>query len=188
MRRILSQMKPVYMGVDPAFRHGGFAVCLLDMEKRTAEFKVMDLLEFHDWLRTDAPEFCFVAVENSNMQNQNFDTSGSKEEVARKGRNVGCNQAVSELAYQSAVRRYGAENVFQVSPREKGAKVKDAKVFAAIMRADGITPPKGQISQDKRDAYKLSLIARQKALYAGRFKNVNPCTKQSKTTLTTSPT
>lgn len=161
--------KPIYIGVDPAFRAGGFAVCVLNMERKTADFLVMDLLQFHDWLRSDAPKECFVCVENSNLQNLNFDTSGSKQEVARKGRNVGCNQAVSELAYRSAVLRYGAENVFQVSPREKGAKITDGRLFAALMRSEGITPPPGIVSQDKRDAFSLATICRRKALLAGAF-------------------
>lgn len=160
---------PVYIGVDPAFRAGGFAVCVLNMARKTADFLVMDLLEFHDWLRSPAaPARCFVCIENSNLQNQNFDTSGTRAEVARKGRNVGCNQAVSEFAYRSAVRRYGQENVYQVSPREKGAKVVDHRTFAAIMRVDGIVPP-ASLSQDKRDAYQLATICRRKAMQAGRF-------------------
>ena len=164
-------MKPVYIGVDPAFRAGGFAVCILDMAAKTVQFQVHDLLTFHDWLRSDdAPASAFVCVENSNLQNSNFDMTGSRAEIARKGRNVGCNQAVSELAYRSALLRYGKDNVFQVSPREKGSKITDARLFGAVMRADGITPPKGQINQDKRDAYALANMARRMALRSGKFK------------------
>lgn len=163
-------LKPVYIGVDPAFRAGGFSICIIDMTDKTAVTKTLDLLAFHDWLRSpDAPDTCFVCVENSNLQNQNFDTTGNKNEIARKGRNVGCNQAVSQLAYESALARYGPKNVFQVSPREKGRKITDAKMFAAILQQDGVRLQKRTLNQDERDAYMLATIARRKALMSGAF-------------------
>lgn len=163
-------MIPVYIGVDPAFRKGGFWACVIDMTDKSARWiEFEDLLTWHDWLRSDdAPESAFVCIENSNMQNQNFDMTGGREELARKGRNVGTNQAVSELAYRSAVRRYGARVVFQVSPKEKGRKYQPAE-FTAVMRSDGIVPP-SKHNQDQRDAYKLAAIARRKSIisYATR--------------------
>lgn len=162
--------KPVYIGVDPAFRAGGFTICILDMTEKTAVTKTLELLAFHDWLRSpDAPESCFVCVENSNLQNQSFDTRGNRDEIARKSRNVGCNQAVSQLAYESALKRYGPKNVFQVSPREKGKKITDARMFAAILQQDGILIQKLTLNQDERDAYMLATIARRMALRSGAF-------------------
>jgi len=96
--------------------------------------------------------------------------TGTKAEIARKGRNVGCNQAVSELAYRSAVLQYGARNVFQVSPKEKGVKITDTSVFFGIMKQEGILLPPGATNQDQRDAAKLALICQRKALLEGRFK------------------
>jgi hypothetical protein len=162
--------KPIYIGVDPAFRAGGFAVCIIDMTDKTGVCKKMDLLAFHDWLRSpDAPDTCFMCIENSNLQNQNFDTTGNRMEIARKGRNVGCNQAVSQLTYESALARYGPKNVFQVSPREKGKKITDASTFAAIVQQDGILLSKPKLNQDDRDAYMLATIARRMALMSGAF-------------------
>ena len=157
--------KPVYIGVDPAFRAGGFWACILDFQDNTVRFVAFrDLLHWHDWLRSnEAPEFAFVAIENSNAQNKSFDTRGNRGTLARKGRNVGTNQAVSQLAYESAVQRYGDSRVFSVSPKDKGSKY-TLQQFALVARADGMTLPSGPIGQDKRDAYKLAAIARYRAL------------------------
>lgn len=163
--------QPVYIGVDPAFREGGFWVAVVDMTDRTVAYRrFADVLEWHDWVRSlDAPLSCFVCVENSMLQNKSFDMSGSKMEIARKGRNVGTNQAVSELAYRSALRRYGANKVFEVSPKEKGPKWSEAQA-GAVLKSERLTVITKGENQDCRDALKLALIARQKALIAGRFK------------------
>lgn len=162
-------MAPIYIGVDPAFRQGGFWACVLDMETKKANYlQFQDLLHWHDWLRSGAaPQSAIVAIENSNEQNTNFDTTGTRTELARKGRNVGANQAVSELAYRSALRKYGRENVFSVSPREKGRKY-TREQFSYVVRQDGVDHP-GDTNQDQRDAYKLAAIARRKALVSGLF-------------------
>lgn len=160
----------IFIGVDPAFRAGGFWVAILDMEDKTMRFLEFDLLSWHDFLRSpDAPARCFVCVENSNLQNKTFDMAGSKSEVARKSRNAGCNQAVSELAYRSAVLRYGARQVFQVSPKEKGAKITDVSVFLGVAKQEGVLLPPKPTNQDQRDAAKLAFLCRRKALLEGRF-------------------
>lgn len=162
---------PIYIGLDPSFRAGGFWAAILDMADKTLVFKgFKSLLEWDRWLRSpDAPIRCFVLVENSNLQNNNFDTSGSKVEVARKGRNVGCNQAVSELAYQAAQDRYGPKNAMQISPKDKGAKITDARTFLALLKSEGVLLPKGASNQDQRDAAKLAILCRRRVLTDNRF-------------------
>lgn len=158
--------KPVYIGVDPAFRKGGFWAVVIDMEDRTARpIAFRDLLDWHDWLSSEeAPEAAFVAIENSNEQNKNFDMEGTGYVIARKGRNVGTNQAVSQLAVVSAIRRYGVGYVFSISPKQKGRKYSPAE-FDAVVRSDRITligswlSQKHENAQDQRDAYKLAWIA-----------------------------
>ena len=140
------------------------------MSDKSLVFRSFDLLTWHDFLRSqDAPGRCFIMVENSNLQNKSFDTTGNKMEVARKGRNVGCNQAVSELAYISAIRQYGAKNVFQISPKDKGAKIKEHTMFLGLLKAEGILLPKGTSNQDQRDAAKLAILCRRKVLLENRF-------------------
>lgn len=161
---------PIYIGVDPAFRAGGFWAAILDMADKTLVFKGFEsVLKWDRWLQSpDAPTRCFVLVENSNLQNKTFDTGGSKVEVARKSRNVGCNQAVSELAYQAAVDRYGEKNAMQISPKDKGAK-QDARTFLALLKSEGILLPKGTTNQDQRDAAKLAILCRRRVSIEGRF-------------------
>jgi hypothetical protein len=161
---------PVYIGVDPAFRKDGFWCAIVDMSDRTVAYKKMtDVLEFHDWLRSpDAPANAFVCVENSNMQNKSFDTSGNRAETARKGRNVGTNQAVSELAYISACRVFG-DRAYQVSPKEKGAKWTEQQA-GNVLKSERLTVATKGNNQDCRDALKLALIAAKRALYSGAFK------------------
>lgn len=161
---------PIYIGVDPSFRKNGFWACLVDMRTKTREFLLFDtVLDWYDWLREKAPEFAFVAIENSNKQNKSFDTTGRPDVVARKGRNVGTNQAASELAVIAAIRRYGPGRVFSISPKEKGRKWTPEQ-FVYISQADGLPMPKGGSNQDQRDAYKMATIARRYAMLNGKFK------------------
>ena len=161
--------QPIYVGVDPAFRKNGFWAAILDAEKRMT-FKAFDLLTWHDWLRSDdAPAVCFLMVENSNLDNQTYKRhlTGTIGEKLRKSRNVGANQSVSELAYISALRRYGPRFAFEISPEAKGQKITDQRVFEGLMRQEGITFPPGEFdkkesAQDKRDAAKLAVIMRRK--------------------------
>lgn len=161
---------PVYIGVDPAFRENGFWVAVVDMSDRTVAYRrFADVLEWHDWLKSgDSPLSCFVCVENSNLQNKNFDTTGSKLEVARKGRNVGTNQAVSELAFRAAVRRFGPDRVFEISPKDKGPKWSEAQA-GAVLKSERLTVLTKGENQDCRDALKLALIAIKRALWHGAF-------------------
>lgn len=147
----------VRIGVDPAFRAGGFVVCILDTAERTAHFRAFrDVLAFDRWLQgPDAPDDAWVTVENSNATNANFDQSGSRGKVARKGRNVGTNQAVSQLAVQSALDRYG--RCRSVTPKQKGKKW-SAREFEGALRADGVSAYGASGSQDARDAYKLATL------------------------------
>ena len=147
----------VKIGVDPAFRARGFTVCILDTSERTAHFRVFrDVLTFDRWLQSpDAPDAAIVTVENSNATNTNFDQSGTRAKVARKGRNVGTNQAVSQLTVQSAIDRYGSCQ--SVSPKQKGKKW-TKREFEAVLRADRVSVYGNSGTQDARDAYKLATL------------------------------
>lgn len=113
-------------------------VCILDTAERTAHFRVFrDVLTFDRWLQgPDAPDDALVTVENGNATNTSFDQKGSRGSVARKGRNVGTNQAVSQLAVQSATDRYG--KCRSVSPKQKGKKW-SKREFEAVLISDGVS-------------------------------------------------
>ena len=150
----------VIIGVDPAFRKGGFWAAFLDTQEHSVQFRQFrDVLTFDRFLFSpDAPQTALGAVENSNKQNQNFDMTGNRPEVARKGRNVGTNQAVSELTVRSMIDRYGVDAVLNVSPKEKGKKYNEFYFYAAL-KGDGVRPIGYTGSQDQRDAYKLAHMA-----------------------------
>jgi hypothetical protein len=147
------------IGVDPAFRKGGFWACFLDMEERTVQFRCFrNVLHFDRFLFSeDAPERAFVIVENSNLQNITFarHMKGKLSEITRMSRNVGTNQAVSELAYVSAVERYGKDAVLNMSPERKGKKY-DERFFQAALKGDGVKAVNYSGTQDERDTYKLA--------------------------------
>lgn len=156
-KKTTKSLHMVLIGVDPAFRKGGFWACFLDLDDCTAVFRQFrDVLTFDRFLHSpDAPEFAFVVVENSNLQNKNFDMTGDRGTLARKGRNVGTNQAVSELAVRSAQDRYGVDNVANVSPQKKGAKWPES-YFQAALNGDKVRAVNYSGTQDERDAYKLA--------------------------------
>lgn len=151
-----------YIGVDPAFRESGFAVCIIDETKEVC-FKVFkSFLDFLDWLY-EAPDNAVACVENSNLQNETFDMRGSKAVVARKSRNVGANQAASQYTFEACKKRWGTR-AFQVSPKQKGKKWTDV-YFKSIARTENhvIVNYKGnKTEQDKRDAYQLALIGKRR--------------------------
>jgi hypothetical protein len=149
-----------YIGVDPAFRKGGFWICLLDPPNCTF-LKAKNVLEFDRLLRyVIHPINVYIAIENSNDQNTTFDMSGNAAEIARKSRNVGANQAVSQLAVQACIDAYGGGCVISVSPRQKGVKYTE-KQFEAVVSQDRLNVINYTGNQDQRDAFKLALIAKQ---------------------------
>lgn len=149
----------VVIGVDPAFRKGGFWACFVDLIDRTARFRQFrDVLEFDRFLQSaEAPERALAVVENSNLQNVTFkrNQGGSNAEVMRKSRNVGTNQAASELTYRAAVDRYGKDNVMNISPERKGTKFNEM-YFRAAMKGDRVKADNYTGVQDQRDAYQLA--------------------------------
>ena len=172
----VSLIRPaVWIGVDPAFRTGGFWICVIDTVDATADFRQFaSVLHFDRWLRSDeAPETAVVSVENSNMQKSTFGMlrNGRRESapgessahLASRSRNVGTNQAASQLAVDAARDRYGAGYVVEISPAQKGKKVLDEKQFGWIVQADRVRLmcQVGKAKQDMRDAYMLAQMGRQ---------------------------
>jgi hypothetical protein len=158
----------IYVGVDPAFRPGGFKVAFVDMKSKTVRFLNMrDVFEWYELLKSDLSRRadCFICIEDSNRQNLTFDMRGTRPELARRSRNVGCNQAVSHLAVVAAHRHMPRGKVFAVSPREKGKKIRNEKTFEAFVDLHGLKIEKrGPITQDERDAFKLAMMCARLAL------------------------
>lgn len=146
----------VVIGIDPAIRKNGFALCFYDTENESVDFLIMDFIDFilyNEGLHISSYVFC---IENSNLQNLSFDIKGNKGVLARKSRNVGMNQAVSQLTCDLLKRR-GFE-VVEISPKQKGAKL-EHETFKALTMNMTVANYKGlKGEQDKRDAFKIALL------------------------------
>lgn len=171
----------VIVGVDPAFRRGGFWACFIDTSDRTVVFRQFrDVLTWDRFLRgSEAPGIAHVFVENSNEQKKTFYTHKTatgalltpsqarkhrnpiplnSSELSGVSRNVGANQGVSELSVRAAVDRYGKEYVSSISPEKKGTKYNEM-YFRAALKGDNVTALNYSGTQDERDAYKLAHMA-----------------------------
>jgi hypothetical protein len=146
----------IIIGIDPAIRKNGFALCFYDTENKSVDFLIMDFVDFilySECLHISSYKF---AVENSNLQNLSFDMKGNKGILARKSRNVGMNQAVSQLTCDLLKRR-GFE-VVEISPKQKGVKL-EHETFKALTMNITVNNYKGlKGEQDKRDAFKIALL------------------------------
>lgn len=159
-----------FIGVDPSFRKGGFAICAINRDDNTATMRTLkNLGEFLTWLHHYTP--AHVIVENSNLQNLTFDLTGGALVAARKSRDVGKNMAISQCAADIA--QTFCQYDVSISPKQKGAKIENEAVFQGLVRANGLKlvnykGNKGE--QDKRDAFKLALIAEQQFKIQNRIK------------------
>lgn len=153
------------IAADPAFRANGFGVAVIDLKTKTCTFHKLKkgFLQFQKFVQDYDAESTLYVVENSNLQNLSFDTTGTKAVVARKSRNVGTNQAVSQLTVDHLRNVAPWTNVIEISPKHKGKKVEDNKIFMAIVKSDGykLEGYKGiKGDQDLRDAYQLGMIGK----------------------------
>jgi hypothetical protein len=141
------------IGIDPAFRQNGFAICILDTEAYTATFQTLKtgLLEFEDFIKQQ-PE-AYFAIENSNLQKSFFGRRKLQEACS-----VGKNQAVSQLAVGFVLKHYGKKQLHDISPLEKGRKITSENIFEAYMQNFTLIGYKG--SQDEKDAAKIALLGK----------------------------
>jgi len=149
------------VGIDPAFRQRGFAISVID-EDNTVDFKVFaSFLNFMDWAEearqnSIAPFFC---IENSNLQeNVFFDKTGTVPERLAKACSVGKNQAASQYTVEYLIKYFGDERVFELSPKQKGAKIETDNRIFAIGKTYGHVFLKKKLNQDERDAYKMAYL------------------------------
>ena len=65
----------IRIGIDPAFRAGGFGLAIYDTKERTMSFRdFADLIEFWEWLYSEeSPKIATCIIENSNLQNCTFE-------------------------------------------------------------------------------------------------------------------
>ena len=101
--------RQIRVGIDPAFRKKGFAMCIIDTE-HTAKFKIFNsFLDFVTWSLHDRPENAIWMVENSNLQTKCWQ---------KNAMSVGKNQAASQYTVDF-LKALGCE-VYEISPLQKG--------------------------------------------------------------------
>jgi len=155
----------LFIGIDPAFRQNGFAMCIIDTSDNTVYYKMFKngFLDFVSWFLHDSPERALICVENSNLQNKTFSYyKGSKKELEHISRSVGKNQAISQCVVDLCKTKY---KVVDCSPKDKGAKW-NATTYNRILKQQKHKTEKNTSNQDQRDAYKLALIALNKPYLA----------------------
>lgn len=153
------------IGIDPAFREGGFWGAVLDLHQKIVKpVRFVDIFDFYEFVKNlpDKSDV-FCAIENSNLQNVTFArmTAQSVRASARVSRNVGANQAVSELAFLAAKRYLGKNNVIAFSPKQKGVKLASDKILDTYLKANNISInwQKPNLCQDARDAIKIAVLS-----------------------------
>jgi hypothetical protein len=160
----------ILIGVDPAFRDKGFYVC--SILGNLVEFipikNFLDFVTLVDKLQESGAEV-YMCIENSNETNKTFYSNIRGADVREKiSRDVGKNQAISQLSFDYAKHRLKYGGVYSVSPAEKGMKWSNLQVKASFKQLNQeVINYKGTVSeQDKRDAYKLALRAKYEYLIA----------------------
>ena len=119
------QDSKVIIGLDPAFREGGFGAAII--ENRVVAFGTIrnfaDFLNYCDAAASVYPR-AFWCVENSNLDNTTYEylRGGNTRTLMAKSRDVGKNQAISQVVCDYLIKKFGAEKVTAISPRQKGAK------------------------------------------------------------------
>lgn len=156
------------IGIDPAFREKGFAMCYLTENYHT--FFTFPK-PYHFFTKTnDFNDFggLYFAVENSNLQNLTFRESKKISVAERVSRNVGANQAVSQMVVDFLQEYYGKEKVYEYSPRDKGKKDTHEDYVKKCLALK--LQPNKRTSQDERDAFKLAYLTYHKVKLLERMK------------------
>lgn len=178
----------ILIGIDPAFRTSGFAICVIDLTDRTVWFKMFKngFLDFQSWFFNDSPDpkGVIVSVENSNLQNVTFWTHRhpngsllskyqamkvkgarllSDAERDRASRDAGKNMATSQFVVDTCKSKY---KVIDMSPKDKGGKWTTHKLFTQILKQEKLTYDKSTTNQDKRCAFKMAVIAKNRPYLA----------------------
>jgi len=108
-----------------------------------------------------------IVIENSNLQASVFNYKASKSVLAKIARNVGQNQACSQITIDLCKELFIDSVIHDISPLDKGGKW-DREAFNNEINSRGHAY-EGSSNQDQRDAYKLALIGLQdnKGVYWG---------------------
>lgn len=158
----------IKIGIDPAFRIKGFAICIVDTSDKSIRFIIFKngFLDFMGWLLHERPESAMYCVENSNLQKaiwlndykrcpRNSIASVIKYFmlVVAKAVSVGKNQAASQYTVDVLKTICGKESVKDISPKQKG-KVMNEAMFKLLTRGYDLINYKG--TEDEKAAFQCS--------------------------------
>lgn len=148
------------IGIDPAFRKNGMAVAVIDKDSKTVYSEILNgVIDFYKFINSfNSDEIDLIIIENAHLQNVTFEKKDNSKILARISRNVGMVQAVSAQMVQIAKDLVGDKRVISVSPKEKGVKIYDKKIFEAYLRSLGLKYVGERNTQDIRDAVKIATI------------------------------
>jgi len=149
-------MRMTYIGLDPAFRKGGYGAAIITPDKVVRFPRFATFMDFIFWITDEAiPRPAVICIENSNLQNVTFNPKAGPSQH----RDVGKNMAVSQCTVDLCRWALGERFVIEVSPKEKGGKWTTPET-AAVMKDEKHRSTKKRLSQDDRDAYKLATIGK----------------------------
>ena len=149
-------MSTTFVGIDPAIRHNGFAMCLIkDDTVHFAKYKQFELW-LYDALSWDKD--AFIVVEDSSLQNITFSRYADNASKIKISRNVGMNQAVSKITIGWLT--HLGHKVQGISPQDKGKKWSLDYAMSVMKGVNLSYTGKTKISQDEVDAFHLALIAK----------------------------
>jgi hypothetical protein len=121
----MSKDNTIIIGLDPAFREGGFGAAIIEQGIVTfGNIKnFADFLNYCDAAASVYPRALWC-VENSNLDDTTYQylRGGNTRTLMAKSRDVGKNQAISQVVCDYLVKKFGAQRVTAISPRQKGAK------------------------------------------------------------------
>lgn len=161
----------IYVGIDPAARKSGNALACFIPETQNFYCKTFATLSdiiiyLTDKAQTHLPRF--FLIENSNLQTTNFQTARERLEQSNasafyRGLCVGKNQHASQFIFDYCTQIFAKNTVRQISPTEKGAKLKNKLLLNNYLFDNlGYSPIinySGKETQDAHDAIKLALLA-----------------------------
>lgn len=150
------------IGVDPAFREGGFWLCIFEPTEKSIQFiKIDDIYHYDFCLRTVKNGFypIYVAIENSNLQSAMFVPKGKFESIeaySKRCQDVGKNKAISQQVSNQSKYLFGEQFVKDYSPLKKGAKDDLAGFKRRLVKYN--IKFDSRTNQDQRDAFKLATL------------------------------
>lgn len=148
----------IYIGIDPAFRKDGIGCCVIEGD--TINFpKIGSFITFVEFVDDLNPDDVVMVIENSNLQNVTFIRTGNARKDKKISRNVGMNQAISQMFFDYA--KHKLKHVHEISPKTKGRKLSHQDITPLFAKYNTVNNYKGnKTEQDKRDAFKLAFLAK----------------------------